>query len=1770
MGADKKISLLPAPTESDSTNGGTEFESRITDRTSFSLPEDGSPITIATRRRRPGKDGLGLNSNKSQTSLLIEYFEGSKSGQKESRRPSVRVKVRPSSKIKSRLSSDRIQISERRSTRKTSYTKQSQFLSNPKSTILPEFETDNLSTRSHRSITDESNLSSKGSGSIEVEITPRRHGSPLIPVLDAKLRTVQINPSEISSVPDDSFLDGKVQSTNYKRSLTNEKNINTFLTSGPKTEGIKDQLEMPLRSRSRSLSRERIVVQKAVEKVRNENSEQRRRKHSSRSQSISSDIVNEPIRPLKKLIAPHKDILASGADSSLINSHLSTKSGEAYSLRSGTSRSSMNNPKLLETVEDAIRRLILPELTALKREQSRHLHHNHNHRNSMTSSSGISKESNEGDLNGKNHEQVTGSENAARPEVRFNKADALSKASAKWLPDDKHVGYVEDSSATIFERETIIETVIRESGRLQSNRSKENPYSQNVTEVGDEVLEPIVGLLPKNSHESFDREEKKGLRRRNRSRSRSHSRSNSLSNTYHETGEGNSQMPLLHEINPSEITRSSILSAPSETLNQTYKEPLTPLREVSRGVVSPISRTLSRTPVSLQHNLGTQHSNFSRDNVSLHGQHSEPHLRSTVEYELDEYGQKIMKENLHFYGSVEENYQNKDITKFKSLQTSGHKDITGETPMTVEIRNQVPQPIQEKGDYFYQEIQEVPSPLRYTSYAYERRGLSPIQSVSGYTDGEPENKRDSRLTRSSGSYSSIGRHAMQRQSVISTKSLDSIGSQHNPYDFPEVRQGGLADSEITQDLEYWEEQRRENDRNRRMDSEFHKTSRNQMVYEYQANYSGKNVKERDSDLSGFNDNQKNAPLAANSEPAIALAVNKAELIEVETHSNIANKGLFTPSNQSEKSFDSSERKNREIPKNENFTDTNLVTGQVLETQHFTNETGESNISECQVSFTTEEAMKSAATAALENRKTNLAVDQGRYNDDSHEISRSIEQKSFKERAMKISGQQHLQSLEKDDNKLTQHEVVQMGASGIPDLNDPMPEIGFGHRDSEDLTNPSIIGSFKDEPQHLSRDLASVRSRSSQRPQSSNSTQNLIFKTTERVEEHVQETSRLSIGGHREDKDHEADNGEEWGRDSLDRKRETIVTNPYENTSPVAAADVIDRHLPEFKSFAPSKLSLPERGVSYPRNEGYTSPIHNQSPGALTPEQETGNQNCDPFYTPNHQRNFSGMSHGMSSPLYDSATGNGIDRIESRDIVALMDHLTVRDAQRSARDTEILVTLVRAAAEMRNSFEDMKRLLADTEDVIITEVQANTEKSVQKVMYGPRPPPQSGRKSFRPCSYHEMYEDIPAKKRNVFRRALKGLSMKSANDLGKIEEMLVQLLGEVEGLKVAQGLKPVNQRTESQDHFNRESQIYAGNGPESNGSLSTMENSSPPGHAFRETTRGVCTSRTFDTRKNSDHRFSTVMEGNEDDTETKAIDHKAYRTEKNNQPSTPLNEESQRGQANSSTPVGPNIHCDQQNLPIAAEKSKKHKSGSSSSWIPKVSRWSETTASTVFRGFRSSVRSSIRKADDASPPSRSGSESGHRLENPPCSADKMDNSHDRSQNHENIETSIPNNSSEDPKFKAHRDSKNLQHPQPRLGSTDHHQTTLETQVDIFESQTPPNNNEWDREKNKNQSDIQQRNRYSCSMSPTPDEEYSSNQPSRKLSQEHLGYDRSMKSRVKPAKPSPLSNENLTEEPCDHPRSPPNHVRTQHSISTRRPTGPRTMCYPQSDCCDQQRN
>ena len=71
---------------------------RAVERTSNSIAEDGKPVTIPTRKRRSSRDksrgdcDLTHGLQRSQTSLLIEYFEGGRGTDSHSR-PSVKVKL---------------------------------------------------------------------------------------------------------------------------------------------------------------------------------------------------------------------------------------------------------------------------------------------------------------------------------------------------------------------------------------------------------------------------------------------------------------------------------------------------------------------------------------------------------------------------------------------------------------------------------------------------------------------------------------------------------------------------------------------------------------------------------------------------------------------------------------------------------------------------------------------------------------------------------------------------------------------------------------------------------------------------------------------------------------------------------------------------------------------------------------------------------------------------------------------------------------------------------------------------------------------------------------------------------------------------------------------------------------------------------------------------------------------------------------------------------------------------------------------------------------------------------------------------------------------------------------------------------------------------------------------------------------------------------------------------------------------------------------------
>ncbi|KIW69354.1 hypothetical protein PV04_05236 [Phialophora macrospora] len=446
---------------------------------------------------------------------------------------------------------------------------------------------------------------------------------------------------------------------------------------------------------------------------------------------------------------------------------------------------------------------------------------------------------------------------------------------------------------------------------------------------------------------------------------------------------------------------------------------------------------------------------------------------------------------------------------------------------------------------------------------------------------------------------------------------------------------------------------------------------------------------------------------------------------------------------------------------------------------------------------------------------------------------------------------------------------------------------------------------------------------------------------------------------------------------------------------------------------------------------------------------------DPFTTQRGQY-VSGLSHGLS-PMYDSATGHGRDNIHSKDIVALMDHLTMRDAQRNARDTEILVTLVRSAAEMRNSFEDIKKFIAEQGDSLMDTSEKQHERT-QKIVGGPRPQPIS-----RATLSAASEDDMPSKRRNVFQRALRGLGAKNSVELQNIETMLMRLLDEVEALRA---LHPTGvareppRSTSLTSADNARAPTETGYEPEGQaGTSSTGDRSG----FFSNNSSRQADHRNYSTHRDSTNRVSTVMEGDEEYDDYG--DHLGDTTPGNmqNVSHTPL-DTPPRNVANvqargSSVPLNTPPRMHEQNLASLSNENtphlsagdgsgKKHKSFASSFFPKMVSRWSKTTTSS------DNYRASQQRVRPYSEHSRSGSNLGeYEYDHDPQGDDRLRSNTSFQQDQyedENRPPSplIPSQLSDNPKYQAHRNSINLQHPQPRQGPSGRFQSRLESEAQYF--------------------------------------------------------------------------------------------------------------------------
>ncbi|KUI59606.1 hypothetical protein VP1G_06867 [Cytospora mali] len=1579
MGIDSKNAPpLPAPTEeSESTVTQTELapsdlSKPADDKSSYSLPEDGSPVTIKTRGHKP---------DRSQTSLLIEYFEGGKPSTSPTstgdRRPSVRVRLTPSKNRKT----DHIQITETKSSsgRKTSLTRRQERASPLTPTPLKPDDAlslvsgdreDARSMHSYTSATEESNVSRNP---IEVDIDRsghqrrRRPASPLIPTTDSKVSYQPSNMSDISAIPTDSFLDGSGGSRlEEKRSKSPSRARDAIggAAAGLATAAAADKLRS--KSRSELSEKERSLLSKSRERDRSE----RRHKSKHRKSSGSDNHSDTGKSSRKKSNKGIEEALLSGADSSVISSVMSHshRSMDGSSMQSGVSRSSINNPKLLETVEDAIRRLILPELSAIKREQSKR-----ESRRTSISSGTASRDDLANDRRQPGYSSKS-RENLARGKDRRDR-EARHELTESPAPSVDH----DSVDESLHE----IEEVPRSNDKLKAA-------------AAGAAVGAVAAAAAKNENgPAIAREQRR--RRRAEAKSRAPER-------FAEDQEDHSgpapPMPLLSEANPSEITRTSILTADTDRPHSASEE-LAPVQQVATGTPSiDSSRTSSpttptRNSVNLQA-LGTQHANIS------HG----------------------------------------DLKTLSQKRTGGLDD-----------------------DY-EERAYDVPPPLKYVPYQPERRGLSPIPSVSGFTEGGSEiHNRDSRLThRTSGSFSSPDksfRYGEESPSVLSRGSYQDDRSL-------------LSSRMDYRNTTYTD------------DSELDRVTSGQAVRAV-----------------GANPDLVNSPHGVESH--VASLVEGSGLDESvltgesgRTGRQYGNRGsqhvseedaAREPGAHHQQSFDSHRTAEEEAvsPVSERPDSSRSQQFEEYDLDEYGRKVPRSKSREAAITGAAVGAAAAAIKAAAKGKGKQPYVEETTESESDSEGGQ--QNKSFMERTRE--GYKPSETPTHSVGRLVaEFEKPRIGHSGLPDLNDPMPEIGFyGHGD-ESRTNLSL----------LSDQLSATRDQWQDLEPATPTQESMHGRRQLHEQDSVPELPLDEAAGaaavataaamaHSHSRQTSQDMDDEWRRTSEDRKRDTIVTNPYEGTSPLANAPGLDIDLGHAPQFDPHGYitGYGARSPFGPKiDEGYISQGPNRTPdfqgkGIDYSQQPLMSGAMDPFYNQQDQKHMSGLSEGLESPMYDAATGTGIDRIESKDIIALMQHLMVRDAQRSARDTEILVTLVRTAAEMRNSFDDIKKMLADTEDQVITEVKDNTEKSIQRHIGGPRPYPGSTARSIQGS---QAGMDNDKKTRNLWRRALKGLGTKGTNDLTRIEDMLMQLLSEVDVLKeqTSHG-GPGQDSGPSLDNIQPAVQYEQDRGyePEGHAGTSTASYASQSGHL------SIPRNASGYERKVSGHRISTVPEGDEEDyhDDSNIVIHNHSTTDM----LSPVQEPERGGSApRGVSPQGPltvQTTFSNENTP-RADKGKKHKSSGSSSWFPKISRWSETTASSVGKAFRKSkdAENSLRGG-----PSRSGSDLAGYEDYPVSDPYLEDFLHsglsetslgkaqrqDSNQLDPEMQFTLagvsrtPNPHSpspvqpqypmdyaspEDPKYKAHRNSVNLQHPQPRPPQTEQYRNTLETSAQEYDAPMSP--------------------------------------------------------------------------------------------------------------------
>ncbi|KAJ5631187.1 uncharacterized protein N7484_011287 [Penicillium longicatenatum] len=1478
MGVNTRRPVLPAPTESlvDTIGGsvtGTDLAtdiSRRTDKTSYSIPDDGSPVTLSTRRHRDRDDKLSSHRD-SQTSLLIEYFEGGKGSGGIVSRPSVRVRVTPSGSRKFK-DKDHIQITESGSSRKPSYTRRISLTSpSSKPRQLTESNLDEHSGS-------ESNSAEEGQRPsrnlpVEIEFMNRDQGSEM----SAISRDARYMPtSDVSSMPADSMLEGASSAgPRRKRSQSLERSAKR---------GSKDLLKTPSRQRSRSLSHERIVnrVAEKLNESSHDVSSSKKSKSKGRSRNAGKDYLEaEPTKSSsrRRRHGTEDEYIHSPESSLLSTSNVSSnRKSDAYSVRSGASKTSINNPKLLETVEDAIRRLILPELKELKKDQKVMSNTSKFERDMTTSYSSTSSR----DELGRRLSKHASAPDVMKPKVVLNKdskdegivlagepaAQTKERKSSK-TSDTSDAGWVKYNRPDLTEQE-----------KLRRQKSKGLRDAHAAARVGSALTS--ASLRHHDSQSSIGKKERRA----------SGSQRSVEPEGYNETElvfqKHNVPAMPMHSAIDSELTRTSLLSERTESPTPRKR---VSLAEISRGsprqVVSPTGHTPTRTPLDSRYELGMRHGNQSQRDLSMHS---------------------VSDRDLH--------------SKSQSPASDGGNWAIAAAAAA--------------------NLLDAAQPETHDSYnePYETgRQLSPIQSVA------------SERTETHGEQYPNKYHTEAQKEIEPRLSIESLSSAPSTNLARSTRQGVSPRSQSG--FSKYDEEGPElgYEQSRHVypeDDIFGHEEESKLSYG-----------QEDSEVD-FMDKVKEGQHVT---PAIAANPQFVQAMGIE--SNVAS--LMDPS---------------------------ILETSILETQSYQSGTGSRS--------QTDLAQRSRSRSP---EKPVNEVYRGSPLKQRQDAS-SPDETSFTRRMGVTSPPQSVtQSIE----DLEEAGMVAAAARGIDrGLESPLPEADQRSQESESEinTNPSII----------------------QGP----------------------------IGGIAQG------NGDHWAYDSRSPPAGQV---PYYESNPAGAKDLGAQPRGLDAEYYETARNIFGGDDYYPdqraqqlfdtspgaKDEGYVSAANPVSPSVGTPKQGSrGVGAVDAFGAPaemdefsaGHQRHFSGYSHGVGSPLYDSATGHGIERIKSKDIVALMDHLTVRDAQRNARDTEMLVTLVRSAAEMRTSFDEMKKFIAQQDELLLDSTEKQHER-LNQVLGGPRPLPPSGSRT-RQLNLEDD-EDLQSKRKNIFKRALKGLSLKSGNDLSKIEGMLEQLLDEVEALRDGQGMTSPRATA----RMSVDANTFDNNGQNGVAQGSQSPYTSSPA---RQT--------------NADPRVSTVHE--EDEEEGDLDEDDPYMTA--HLPVQDFARHERAGSLPLATPPRKPLASgtrSNETTPKAstdkAEKARKHKS-SSSSIFPKFSRWSKTTASSMGDNIRNSIQPGRKERPYSENLSRSGSDLGQDAYQKanyydPEGDDRLHSPYGDEQENRPPSPLVPSQVSEAPKYRAHRGSLDLQHPQPRQGPTGRFQSALETQAQTYATPGSPSSERW---------------------------------------------------------------------------------------------------------------